>query len=126
VTQAPRPSLRRRVVNSLRAWRDRWHDDGTLDLVPDGFVVKRSTKTVHVRWSEITQIDVATRDMLTFDLFFVVIQMGDREIAIDEFVDGFRQFESSAFERWPQIRERWIAIQSVPPFRPQYETLWKR
>ena len=119
-----RPSLRRRFMNSLRAWpRD---TPGTLDLLPDGFEYTRRGKTVRIHWRDITQIDAGMRDYLTVDLFFTVIHTTSAKVAIDELVDGFRQLELGLFEHWPRLRDRWTALQASAPHEPQYEILWRR
>ena len=84
------------------------------------------TRISHVtdRHVQITQCDIHLGP--TIDVLFAVIQTAKARVTIDELVDGFRQLESSIFERWPNVKERWHALQSGPPHQPQYETLWRR
>ncbi len=124
MSEASGPSLWRRIGNSWRQWRR--GSVGTLDLVPDGFVYTRNRATVRVLWNDIVQIDAGVRDLLTSDLFYVVLHAGSGAVAIDEIVDGYRQIEHEMFERWPQIRQRWTELYTGPPHQPRLETLWHR
>ena len=59
-------------------------------------------------------------------LLFVVFCTRNARVRIDEFDDGFRVLESAVFERWPMIRDRWVALQCGPLHQPKQETLWQR
>jgi hypothetical protein len=123
VSETLRPSLLRRIGNS---WRDRNKKSGTIDLLPDGFVFTRRRRSVTMRWDDVTQIDAGVRDGFTLDLFFAVIHANGAKLRLDEVDDGFRLIEGAVLERWPQLRERWVALQCGPAHQPQYETLWRR
>jgi hypothetical protein len=123
VSQALRPSLLRRIRNS---WRARGRKPGAVDILPDGLNFSRGRDSTRIRWDEVTQIDGGVRDSLSIDLFFVVIHARDAKVTIDEFDDGFRALENSILERWPEVRERFIALQCGAPHQPLYETLWRR
>jgi len=124
VSGTRQPSLCRRIVHSARSWpRAKF---STFDLVPDGFVFTTRSVPKKVFWDEIIQIDAGMRDYLTVDMFFAVIRTSDEKLEIDELADGFRLLESSVFTHWPQIRNRWLALQASPHHHPQFETLWKR
>jgi hypothetical protein len=124
VTEKLRPSLWRRLRNSLSAWPRGGVE--TFDLIPDGFVFTRRNKPVQIFWSEIVQIDAGMRDYLTLDLFFAVIHTDREKVIIDELVDGFRLLEAGVFEHWPKTRDRWLALQGGPHHWPALETLWPR
>jgi hypothetical protein len=123
VSESLRPSLLRRIGNS---WRDRSKKSGTIDLLPDGFVFAQLRQTSTVRWDDLTQIDAGVRDGLALDLFFVIVHANGTKVRLDEIDDGFRLVEVAVLERWPQLRERWVALQCGPAHQPQYETLWRR
>ena len=123
MNEIERPSLFRRFLNSLQAWPG--GSFGTFDLVPDGFIFTQRNMPVKILWSDITQIDGGMRDYLTVDIFFVVIHTANKKVIIDELVDGFRQLEYGILEHWPEIRERWLALQATPHHLPQFETLWR-
>jgi hypothetical protein len=99
---------------------------GTLDVVPDGFVCARNGKSIRIAWDEIEQVDAGVRDMLTADMFYVVLHTPSGNHAIDELYDGFRQLENAMFERWPHIKAQWTSLYAGPPFQPRRETLWRR
>ncbi len=117
------PSRWRRIANT---WRARGKKPAAVDIGTEGFVYKLRRKEVAVRWDDVTRIDAGTRDLLAFDLFFVVFHTAKTRLTIDEYDDGFRGLENAVFERWPQLRERWIALQCAPLHHPQFETLWRR
>lgn len=118
-----RPSWWRRVKNS---WAMRRKKPGAIDLLTDGFLVTRGRRKTDVRWDDVVQVDGGVRDTLSLDLLFAVFRTSAGPVAIDEFDDGFRTFESAVFERWPTIRERWVQLQCGPLHQPKYETLWQR
>lgn len=119
-----RPSFLRRLRNSLRVYvRGRLH---TLDLVPDGFVYTEHGKPVQVLWHDVRQIEAGVCDYLIIDVFFAVIHTAGATVTIDELVDGFRQLECGILERWPQVRERWLALQNTEQHQPALEVLWRR
>jgi hypothetical protein len=118
-----RPSLWRRVLHSVQAWPRSTF--GTLDLIPDGFEFTERNAPMRILWSEITRIDAGMRDYLTVDLFFTVIHTAHETARIDELVDGFRHLETSVFAHWPEVRDRWLALQGTPHHQPQCETLWQ-
>ena len=118
-----RPSLWRRIGNS---WRGRGKKPGTIDVTADGLVASDGRRSTTLRWNDIVRIDCGTRDTINIDLFYVVMQTASAKVTIDEFADGFRVFENAIFERWPQLRERWVAVQCGPLHQPQFETLWQR
>lgn len=117
------PSLWRRMGNS---WRNRGKRPGTVDVTPDGVSATERRRTKVIRWNDVVRIDCGTRDTISMDVFFVVLHGASTKVTIDELADGFRTFEHAVFERWPQLRERWVAIQCGPLHQPQYETLWQR
>ncbi|MGD0143060.1 MAG: hypothetical protein ABSC92_07865 [Rhizomicrobium sp.] len=119
-----RPSLLRRIGNSIRLSRRK--RGATIDLTPNGFVFSQQRKTVEIRWDQVSQIDAGVRDHITFDTFYIVLFAGGRKLVVEELDDGFRQLEFAIHERWPQIRERWLQLLSVPLHQAHYETLWKR
>lgn len=118
------PSLLRRIVNTLT--RSRRKRIGTIDVSNDGFVFTFRRRETTIRWSEITRIDAGMRDYFSFDGLYVIVYAGAVKLELDELDDGFRQFESAVFERWPQTRERWNKLLATSPHQPQYETLWQR
>jgi hypothetical protein len=98
----------------------------TVDVTPEGVAASEGRRTTEIRWNDIVRIDCGTRDTISMDVFFVVLHTTAVKVAIDEFADGFRVFEQAMFEHWPQLRERWVALQCGPLHQPQYETLWQR
>jgi hypothetical protein len=119
-----RPSFLRRVVNSIRLSRRK--RSATVDVTANGFVYSQGRKSVDVSWDEISQIDAGVRDYMTFDTFYIVVFAREKKLVIEEIDDGFRQLEFAIHERWPQTRERWLQLLSVPLHQAHYETLWKR
>lgn len=118
-----RPSLWRRILHSVQSWPRTTL--GTLDLIPDGFEFTERHAPVRILWDDITRIDAGMRDYLTVDLFYTLIHTAQETVTIDELVDGFRHLETSVFAHWPQIRERWLALQGTPHHQPRFETLWQ-
>jgi hypothetical protein len=118
-----RPSLLRRIGNS---WRDRKKKSATIDIVADGFIYTKSRAAMTVRWDDITRIDAGLRDGISFDLLYTVLHTKETQHRIDELDDGFRLFENAVLDRWPALRERWVAMQCGPAHQPRYETLWQR
>ena len=118
-----KPSLMRRMRNS---WRRRGKRAGTIDLLTDGFLVTHGRRKSDIRWDDVVQIDGGISDTLSIDFFFALFRTPNRSVTIDELDDGFRTFEGAVFDRWPMIRERWVALQCGPLHQPKYETLWQR
>ncbi|MGH6889440.1 MAG: hypothetical protein ACREHF_09610 [Rhizomicrobium sp.] len=123
MSAVPKPSLWRRIGNS---WRARRRKSAAIDLLADGFVITRAGRSQQICWDDVAQIDCGTRDTISIDLFFAVFRTARGAFAIDEYDDGFHPLENAVFGRWPQIRERWIALQCGPLHQPQSETLWRR
>jgi hypothetical protein len=124
VTNGLQPSLWRRFRNSLRHRKRK--KGATIDLNPDGFVFTYRDNATAMRWNDITRIDAGVRDYLTFESFFAVMVAGDVQVTIEEFDDGYQQFENEIFARWPQIRERWLEFVKNAPHQARLETLWTR
>lgn len=118
------PSLWRRTRNTLA--RSRRRHTATIDVTEDGFVSTLKKRESRMRWADVSRIDAGMRDYLSFDALYVVMFAGKRQIEIDELDDGFRVFEHSLFERWPQIRDAWNKLLASNPHEPQHETLWRR
>jgi len=117
------PSIWRRVRNTLsRSQRKR---RATIDITNEGFILTLRTRESPMRWSDVTQIDVGVRDYLTYDTLYVLMFAGIQILELDELDDGFRQFENTLFERWPEIRGPWNALLSGNPREPKRETLWR-
>jgi hypothetical protein len=123
VSDKLKPSLWRRIQNS---WRMRGKKPGAIDLLTDGFLVTQGRHKSDIRWDDVVQIDGGIRDTLSIDLLFAVFRTPGTSVTVDEFDDGFRTFEGAVFERWPTVRERWVALQCGPLHQPKYETLWQR
>ena len=119
-----RPSLLRRISNSIRLSRRK--RGATVDVTANGFVYSQGRKSIEVPWDDISQIDAGVRDYVTFDTFFIVVFAREKKLVIEELDDGFRQLEFAIHERWPETRERWLKLLSVPLHQAHYETLWKR
>ncbi len=119
-----RPSLWRRIVNT---WRHNRRNRGyAIDLSADGFVFTIRRRKTPIRWSDITRIDIGLRDCLTFDVFYVEIFTDAASVFVEELDDGFRQFEFSLFQRWPQIRPQWETLLKADASRAQHHTVWQR
>jgi hypothetical protein len=114
----------RRISNSIRLSRRK--RIATVDVTANGFVYSQGRKSVDVPWGDISQIDAGVRDYFTFDSFYIVVFARENKLVIEELDDGFRQLEFAIHERWPQTRERWLQLLSVPLHQAHYETLWKR
>ena len=99
---------------------------GAVDLLTDGFLCTKGRRKTAIRWDDVVQIDGGICDTLSIDLLFAVFRTAGQTVRIDELDDGFRVFESAVFERWPTIRDRWVALQCGPLRQPKYETLWQR
>jgi hypothetical protein len=123
VSAGLKPSLLRRIKNS---WQTRGKKPGGIDLLTDGFLVTRGRRKIDVRWDDVAQIDGGICDTLSIDLLFAVFRTPEKSVRVDEFDDGFRTLESAVFERWPMVRDRWVALQCGPLHQPKYETLWQR
>jgi hypothetical protein len=108
------------------SWRMRGKKPGAIDLLTEGFRVTQGRRKSDFRWDDIVQVDGGIRDTLSIDFLFAVFCTADRSVTINEFDDGFRTFESAVFERWPMVRDRWVALQCGPLHQPKYETLWQR
>lgn len=121
MSESLRPSLLRRLCNSWRLWRRGVY--GTIDLIPDGFVYTRKRRSARILWNDVKRIDAGVLDLLTSDLFYVVVHTASENFRIEEIVDGFRQLENAIFERWPQIQEPWTALYKAPASQPRFETL---
>jgi hypothetical protein len=119
-----KPSVLRRIANSIRLSRRK--RGATVDLTAEGFAFTQRRKTQEIRWDDISRIDAGVRDYVTFDTFYIVVFAGDRKLVIEELDDGFRQLEFAIHQRWPETRERWLQLLSVPLHQAHYETLWKR
>jgi hypothetical protein len=113
----------RRIANS---WRTKRRKSGVIDLEADGFVFTRARRRQQLCWDDVVQIDGGTRDTVAIDLFFVVFRTARSALVLDEYDDGFHPLENAVFARWPEIRERWIALQCGQLHQPQSETLWRR
>jgi hypothetical protein len=92
-------------------------------MTPDGFVLTLRWRENALRWADVDRIDAGIHDCLSFDVLYFELFAGARRLLIEEFDDGFRQFENAILERWPQIREGWNALHNAPA---QYHTLWQR
>ena len=119
-----KPSLLRRIANSIRLSRRK--RGATVDVTANGFVYSRGRSSADVSWDDISQIDAGVRDYVTFDSFYIVVLAREKRLVIEEVDDGFRQLEFAIHERWPETRERWLQLLSVPLHQAHYETLWKR
>lgn len=117
------PSLWRRARNS---WQTRGKKPGTVDSTQDGFVFTQGRRSIPIQWDDVTRIDAGTRDNISIDLFFVILHTHAETVTIDEFDDGFQHVEQTVFARWPEVRERWVALQCGPLHQPQHETLWQK
>ena len=118
------PSLWRRIRNTLT--NPRRKRAGAIDVTGEKFAFRLNKREAQMRWSDVTRIDAGMRDYLGFDGFYVDIFAGNEKVELDELDDGFRQFETTLFDRWPQIRSRWIELLGSTPHQPQHETLWRR
>ena len=123
MTAGLKSSLLRRVRNS---WSMRGKKPGAVDLLTDGFLFTKGRRKTGIRWDDVVQIDGGICDTLSIDLLFAVFRTAGQTVRIDEVDDGFRVFEGAIFERWPMIRDRWVALQCGPLHQPKYETLWQR
>ena len=119
-----RPSLLRRISNSIRLARRK--RGATVDVTANGFIYSQGRKSIDVPWDDISQIDAGVRDYVTFDSFYIVVFAREKKLVIEELDDGFRQLEFAIHQRWPETRERWLQLLSVPLHQAHYETLWKR
>ena len=119
-----RASFWQRLLNT---WRHNQRKRGyAIDMTADGFVFRAKQRHTEMKWEQITRIDAGVRCCLTMDYLYVQMFTHQATVYIEELDDGFRQLEFAIHQRWPQTRDRWLQLLSVPLHQAQYETLWKR
>jgi hypothetical protein len=118
-----RASLWQRLINT---WRHNQRKHGyAIDMMTDGFVFRARQRQTEMKWAHITRIDAGVSNCLTFDVLFVQVFTHQATLYIEELDDGFRQFESALFARWPTIRARWEELLKCGPHEKRFETLWR-
>jgi hypothetical protein len=119
----PRASLWQRLVNT---WQHNRRKHGyAIDLTESGFVFRERQRHTEMRWEDISRIDAGVRNCIAMDFLYVQIFTHQATVYIEELDDGFRQFELTLFQRWPQIKPRWDALLKIGPHEAQHETLWR-
>ena len=114
-----------RLLREIREARKRRKDRPTLDTDADGFVFTRRRKPVSLRWEEVTEIAAGNLAIFSGEIFYAVISGGGLRLEIDEFVDGFNNFEAALFRHFPSVRARFTALQIEPAGDDRLEVLWK-
>ena len=114
-----------RLLREIREARKRRKDRPTLDTDADGFVFTRRRKPVSLKWDDVTEIAAGTLAIFSGEIFYAAISGGGLRLEIDEFVDGFNNFEAALFRHFPSVRTRFTALQIEPAGGDRLEVLWK-
>ena len=122
--EADMTSAFQRFMREAKETRRRRRDKATVDLTEDGFVFTCRGQPVAVCWDDVTKLSAGTFAMTTGEVYFVRVAAGAMEVQIDEFADGFAIFERALIERYPQIRERILALQTTASRHDRLVELW--
>lgn len=115
------------MFNFLKAgWRRFWERNDVIKLSPDGFEFLAGGNTRKLRWDAVTKIEVFRIPTFVVEDFCVALfQKNGEPLVIVDRHPGFLKFQSAIWQRWPQIKDRWIAIYCGSPDTRERAVLWE-
>lgn len=79
-----------------------------------------------LEWTSINQIDVGRKPTGQVEYFYVTLHSDEASITITDDAKGFPNFKSAILDRWPDIKDAWVAVFMGTPDMPEHCTLWTR
>ncbi len=99
-------------------------DLGAFQYTKEGFTYTRGDFTKTLKWSEITELNVYKKDLMTIDEVRMKIVYGEKYIEISEEVPGWYQFVSRTKEIFPTIPKQWDIEIIQRPFETNNKTIY--
>lgn len=112
--------------NSGKTFEERYQDLGAFQYDAAGFTITYEDFRKHLRWDEITQINVYKVDKLTVDEISMDIVYGDVYFSLNEELPGWYQFVLKTKEIFPTIPKDWDTAIIQPPFATNFRTIYER
>ncbi len=113
-----------RNYDSIKSFEEQQLDLGAFTYTDNGFTLTYEDFTKTLRWSEITELNVYKKDLMTIDEIRMEIVYGDKQIEISEELPGWYQFVSRTKEIFPSIPKQWDFEIIQPPFATNYKTIY--
>jgi len=114
-----------RLLREIKQTRKRRRERATLDVNAEGFVLTRRHKPVSLKWDEVTEIAAGSLAIFSGEIFYTVVSGDGLRLEIDEFVEGFNNFEAALFRYFPSTRGRFTELQIEAAGDDRLEVLWK-
>ncbi len=114
-----------RFLREIGQERRRRKEHAVIDADDEGFVFTRRGERAAIKWSEVTKLMAGTYAMMSGEVLFVRIEGASREVEIDEFVDGFSNFEAVMLKEFPTVRVPFMALQTTSSRDDRIDLLWQ-
>ena len=111
---------------SGKSFEEQQVDLGAFQYTDDGFIYTRGKFIKELKWSDITELNVYKKDLMTVDEIRMEIVYGEKCFEISEEVPGWYQFISRTKEIFPTIPPTWDFEIIQPPFATNYSTIYKK
>lgn len=111
---------------SGKSFEEQQSELGAFQYTDDGFIYSRGDFSKDLKWSEITEINVYQKDLITFDEIRMEIVYGENSIEISEEIPGWYQFVLRTKEIFNSIPKNWDLEIVQPPFAINYKKIYSK
>jgi len=111
---------------SGKTFEEQQIDLGAFQYTGEGFTYTRGDFFKTLKWTDITQLNVFKKDLMTIDEICMEIVYGDYVIEISEEIPGWYQFVKRTKEVFPTIPKAWDFDLINPAFARNYSTIYTK
>lgn len=113
-------------LNSGKTFAEKYNEPGVFQYDEKGFIIQYEDFTKRIDWSDIIQLNVYKKDLVTIDRIDMEIVYGDKYFTISEDLPGWYQFVLRTKEIFPSIPKDWDIQIIQPPFAANYTTIYEK
>ncbi|HEX9514132.1 MAG TPA: hypothetical protein VF939_26755 [Puia sp.] len=112
--------------NSGKTSEEIYNDLGAFQYDEEGFTIIYEDFAKHLKWIDITQINVYKVDLMTVDRIDMEIVYGDKLFSISEELPGWYRFILKIKEVFQTIPQDWELTIMFPAFATNYRTIYDK
>ncbi len=112
--------------NSSKSIDEQIDDLGAFKYTDNGFVVTFDGFSKALNWTDITEINVYKKDLITVDEIRMQIVYGDKQLEISEELPGWFQFTIKTKDVFQTIPKEWDIEIINPAFATNFRTIYSK
>ena len=114
------------IPKKERSFQEIYDNIGIFQYTENGFKIKYENISEELKWTDILQINVYKRDMMTTDRITMEIIYQNNRLTLSEDLAGWFQFVLKTKEIFPSIPKQWDFEIIQPPFERNFRIIYQK